>query len=201
MTIVYISHRLEEVFELCDRVSVLRDGALVATRKVSETNEAELIALMINRTIEQIYHKEAAPIGATIIETDNLCGLGFRDVSITVREGEIVGLYGLIGAGRSEFVQSVFGRHPATSGRISWLRQGRLDPQRTQGDGSRHRAVARKPPRPGLVPASRRRRQHQSADLQASEHRPADQSARAKRRPRTGRSATSRSRRPRARRQ
>jgi ribose transport system ATP-binding protein len=121
VTIVYISHRLEEVFELCDRVSVLRDGALVATRKVSETNEADLIALMINRTIEQIYHKEAAPIGATIMETHNLCGPGFRDVSITVREGEIVGLYGLIGAGRSEFVQSVFGRHPATSGRISWL--------------------------------------------------------------------------------
>ena len=56
VTIVYISHRLEEVFELCDRVSVLRDGALVGTRKVSETNEADLIALMINRTIEQIYH-------------------------------------------------------------------------------------------------------------------------------------------------
>ena len=120
VTIVYISHRLEEVFELCDRVSVLRDGALIATRKVSETNEADLIALMINRTIEQIYHKDAAPIGKTILETDKLSGPGFRDVSITVREGEIVGLYGLIGAGRSEFVQSVFGRHPATSGRIIW---------------------------------------------------------------------------------
>jgi ribose transport system ATP-binding protein len=120
VTIVYISHRLEEVFELCDRVSVLRDGALVATRKVSETNEADLIALMINRTIEQIYYKEAAPIGKTILETDELSGPGFRGVSIKVREGEIVGLYGLIGAGRSEFVQSVFGRHPATSGRIIW---------------------------------------------------------------------------------
>jgi ribose transport system ATP-binding protein len=60
------------------------------------------------------------PIGATIFETDRLSGPGFRDVSITVREGEIVGLYGLIGAGRSEFVQSVFGRRPATSGRIVW---------------------------------------------------------------------------------
>jgi ribose transport system ATP-binding protein len=120
VTIVYISHRLEEVFELCDRVSVLRDGALVATRKVSETNEAELIALMINRTIDQIYHKDVVPIGATIFETDKLSGLGFHDVSITVREGEIVGLYGLIGAGRSEFVQSVFGRHPASSGCIVW---------------------------------------------------------------------------------
>ena len=120
VTIVYISHRLEEVFELCDRVSVLRDGALVGTRRVSETNEVDLIALMINRTIEQIYHKDAVPIGPTILETDKLTGPGFREVSLRVREGEIVGLYGLIGAGRSEFVQSVFGRHPAIAGRISW---------------------------------------------------------------------------------
>jgi len=120
VTIVYISHRLEEVFELCDRVSILRDGALVGTRRISETNEADLIALMINRTIDQIYHKDSIPIGATILETDGLTGRGFHDISIRVREGEIVGLYGLIGAGRSEFVQSVFGRHPASGGRISW---------------------------------------------------------------------------------
>ena len=123
VTIVYISHRLEEVFELCDRVSVLRDGALVGTRRIDETNEAALIALMINRTIEQIYHKDVVPIGAVILATEGLTGRGFHDVSIEVREGEIVGLYGLIGAGRSEFVQSVFGRHPATGGRIAW--QGR----------------------------------------------------------------------------
>ncbi|MGC9959101.1 sugar ABC transporter ATP-binding protein, partial [Roseiarcus sp.] len=123
VTIVYISHRLEEVFELCDRVSVLRDGALVGTSPIGETNEAALIALMINRTIEQIYYKDTIPIGATILETEKLSGDGFRDISISVREGEVVGLYGLIGAGRSEFVQSVFGRHPASSGRISW--QGR----------------------------------------------------------------------------
>jgi ribose transport system ATP-binding protein len=120
VTIVYISHRLEEVFELCDRVSVLRDGALVGTRKVAETNEADLIQLMINRTIDQIYHKDQVPAGAVILATEKLSGPGFHDVSITVREGEIVGLYGLIGAGRSEFVQSVFGRRPASSGKISW---------------------------------------------------------------------------------
>ena len=119
-TIIYISHRLEEVFELCDRVSVLRDGALVGTRRVAETNEADLISLMINRTIDQIYLKHSVPIGEKILEIDNLSGPGFHDVSITVHEGEIVGLYGLIGAGRSEFVQSVFGRQPATRGRINW---------------------------------------------------------------------------------
>ena len=120
VTIVYISHRLEEVFELADRVSVLRDGALVGTRKISETNENDLIALMINRSIEQIYHKDKVGLGATILETKGLSGKGFEDISIRVREGEIVGLYGLIGAGRSEFVQSVFGRFPATSGEIVW---------------------------------------------------------------------------------
>ena len=71
------------MFELCDRVSVLRDGALVGTRQVSETNEADLIALMINRKIEQIYHKDAVPIGETILETDKLSGPGFQDVSIS----------------------------------------------------------------------------------------------------------------------
>ena len=120
VTIVYISHRLEEVFELCDRVSVLRDGALVGTRRVAETNEADLIQLMINRTIDQIYHKDKVATGEMILETEKLSGPGFHDVSIKVREGEIVGLYGLIGAGRSEFVQSVFGRRPASSGKISW---------------------------------------------------------------------------------
>jgi ribose transport system ATP-binding protein len=120
VTIVYISHRLEEVFELCDRVSILRDGALVGTRKIGETNEADLIALMINRSIEQIYHKDKVPLGSTILSTEKLTGRGFHDVSLSVHEGEIVGLYGLIGAGRSEFVQSLFGRSPATSGRIVW---------------------------------------------------------------------------------
>ena len=121
VTIVYISHRLEEVFRrLADRVSILRDGALISTKRISETNEADLIAGMINRSIEQIYHKDVVPIGDVLIQTKGLSGKGFKDVSIDVRAGEIVGLYGLIGAGRSEFVQSLFGRFPATSGEIVW---------------------------------------------------------------------------------
>src|SRR5450432_2243988 len=78
---------------------------------------------MINRSIDQIYHKDKVALGATILSVDKLSGRGFSDVSLSVREGEIVGLYGLIGAGRSEFVQSLFGRFPAASGRIVW--QGR----------------------------------------------------------------------------
>jgi ribose transport system ATP-binding protein len=120
VTIVYISHRLEEVFDLADRVTVLRDGNLVGTRKIGDTNENELVALMINRSIEQIYHKETIARGDTLLETKGLSGKGFADVSITVHRGEIVGLYGLIGAGRSEFAMSVFGRNAKTGGDILW---------------------------------------------------------------------------------
>jgi ribose transport system ATP-binding protein len=120
VTIVYISHRMEEVFQLADRVSVLRDGQLVGTQKVSETNEKALITLMINRAIEQVHYKESIPFGNEILRTEKLSGRGFQDISIRVREGEVVGLYGLIGAGRSEFVQSLFGRFPKTGGQIFW---------------------------------------------------------------------------------
>lgn len=120
VTIVYISHRLEEVFDLSDRVSVLRDGALVSTARTADTDEPTLIRGMINRSIEQVFHKEDVTLGVPVIETRDLSGPGFNEVSLTVRQGEIVGLYGLIGAGRSEFVLSLFGRKPATSGDILW---------------------------------------------------------------------------------
>jgi ribose transport system ATP-binding protein len=120
VTIVYISHRMEEVFELADRVSVLRDGIYEGTRNIGETDEAELVRLMINRTIEQIYHKEHFEPGKVILEAKNLSGKGFDNVSLSVREGEIVGLYGLIGAGRSEFVTTLYGRHAKSAGTVSW---------------------------------------------------------------------------------
>lgn len=120
VTIVYISHRLEEVFQLADRVSVLRDGQLVSTQRVDETDENALIARMINRSIDQIHYKETLPFGAEILRTELLSGKGFEDVSVRVRAGEVIGLYGLIGAGRSEFVQSVFGRFPSTAGQVYW---------------------------------------------------------------------------------
>jgi ribose transport system ATP-binding protein len=120
VTIVYISHRLEEVFQLADRVTILRDGALVSTQRISETNEEKLITGMIARAIEQLHYKETIPFGGEILRTENLTGKGFEDVSIRVRAGEVIGLYGLIGAGRSEFVLSLFGRSPKTAGQIFW---------------------------------------------------------------------------------
>src|SRR5579875_1707092 len=120
VTLVYISHRLEEVFELADRVSVLRDGRLVSTRRVAETDETLLIHDMINRSIEQIYHKDEFTPGDTLVEVSGYSGRGFTDVSLAVRAGEIVGLYGLLGAGRSEFVQTLFGRFPHSAGTVRW---------------------------------------------------------------------------------
>jgi ribose transport system ATP-binding protein len=118
VTIVYISHRMEEIFQLADRVSVLRDGELVATHVVAETNERELIRDMVARTIEEIHYKEAIPAGDVLLDVQGLSGPGFRDVSLTVRRGEVVGLYGLVGAGRSEFVQCLFGRTRRTAGAV-----------------------------------------------------------------------------------
>jgi ribose transport system ATP-binding protein len=146
VTIVYISHRLEEVFQLADRVSILRDGALVSTQRIAETNEEKLITGMIARAIEQLHYKETIPFGAEILRTENLTGKGFEDVSIRVRAGEVVGLYGLIGAGRSEFVQSLFGRFPKTGGQIFWKSQP-VDIRREKDAISRGIA---------LVPESRR---------------------------------------------
>ncbi len=155
VTIVYISHRLEEVFQLADRVSILRDGQLVSTQRVAETNEQALITGMINRAIDQVHYKETIPFGAEILRTENLSGKGFQDISIRVRAGEVIGLYGLIGAGRSEFVQSLFGRFPKTAGQIFW--KGQPVEIRKEKD------------RP--LPQSRGRTQHQSANLQALDYR------------------------------
>lgn len=120
ITIVYISHRLEEVFELADRVTILRDGSLILTERVADTTEAKLIRGMIARSIEQIYHKETVPFGPELVAVEGFSGQGFHDISLRVRRGEIVGLYGLIGAGRSEFVTTLYGRHPRTAGTVTW---------------------------------------------------------------------------------
>jgi ribose transport system ATP-binding protein len=146
VTIVYISHRMEEIFQLADRVSVLRDGQKVATHVVAETNERELIRDMVARTIEEVHYKEQIPAGDTLLEVKGLSGPGFHDVSLTVRRGEVVGLYGLVGAGRSEFVQCLFGRTKRTAGEVKL--RGETAPIRHESD-----AIARGI---ALVPESRR---------------------------------------------
>ena len=117
--IIYISHRLDEIFTLADRVTVLRDGAYVGTRDVARTDTGELVQMMVGRAIENLFPKVEAPIGAPVLEVADLVRLPTtRGVSLSVRSGEIVGLAGLVGSGRSELAQTIFGVTPAESGAI-----------------------------------------------------------------------------------
>lgn len=117
--IIYISHKLAEVFALADRVSVLRDGQYIGTRQVAETSEQELIAMMVGRTIDALFPKQAAKVGEVVLEVRNLTREPYtRNVSFSVRAGEIVGIAGLVGSGRSETAQVIFGILPPQAGEI-----------------------------------------------------------------------------------
>ncbi|MEO1443309.1 MAG: sugar ABC transporter ATP-binding protein, partial [Chloroflexota bacterium] len=113
------SHRLQEVFDLADRVTVLRDGEYIDTRPVSDTTEQQLISMMVGRTISNLFPKQDSNPGDVVLEVRNLnYGATTRDISFNVRAGEIVGLVGLVGSGRSETAQVIFGINPAESGDI-----------------------------------------------------------------------------------
>jgi rhamnose transport system ATP-binding protein len=119
VAIIYISHRLQEVYQLADRVTVLRDGKYIATKPVSETKERDLISMMVMRSIDNMFPKLEGEIGEPVLEVRHLTREPVtRDVSFQVRAGEIVGLAGLVGAGRSELGQALFGTLPARSGEI-----------------------------------------------------------------------------------
>ncbi|MFO1208403.1 MAG: sugar ABC transporter ATP-binding protein [Amaricoccus sp.] len=117
--IIYVSHKLPEIFELADRVTVLRDGALIGTRPIAEVTEASLVAMMVGREIDQLFPKPEPNIGDVILKVSSLSfGDRVRDVSFELRRGEILGLAGLVGAGRTELALTIFGITPATSGTI-----------------------------------------------------------------------------------
>jgi rhamnose transport system ATP-binding protein len=119
VSIVYISHRLNEVFELADRVTVLRDGQYINTKPVGQTSESDLITMMVGRTIDNLFPKLESEIKDVVLEVRNLRREPLtRDASFTVRAGEIVGLAGLVGSGRSELAQVIFGITPPQSGEI-----------------------------------------------------------------------------------
>jgi ABC-type sugar transport system ATPase subunit len=120
-TIIYVSHRMAEIYRLCDDITVLRDGRHVATRPASEMGEAELVRLMIGRSLEQYFPSHvSAPAKEERLRVTGLSRAGhFSDVSFSVHEGEVVGLAGLVGAGRSEIAETIFGLEPATGGSIA----------------------------------------------------------------------------------
>jgi rhamnose transport system ATP-binding protein len=121
--IIYISHRLEELFQVADRVTVLRDGASVGIRQMNEVDRRELIRMMVGREITAIFPKKAVPLGEVVLRLHDVgCKRsGVHDVNLEVRAGEIVGLAGLVGAGRTELARILFGLTPADAGAIEWL--------------------------------------------------------------------------------
>jgi len=122
VAVLFVSHRLEEVFTIADRLTVFRDGTHIITAPVSEMTKDEIIKHMVGRELSNLFPKGEAEIGAVVLEVRNLTRPGvFADVSFQLRQGEILGLAGLVGAGRTEVAQVLFGIDRAESGEI-WLK-------------------------------------------------------------------------------
>jgi ribose transport system ATP-binding protein len=119
IAILYISHRLDEIFRIADRVTVMRDGKVVETKPTSELTEEELVNLMVGREIGNLYPKPEAEIGEVLLRVEGISREGvLKDCSFEVRSGEILGFAGLVGAGRTELARAVFGADPVDSGRV-----------------------------------------------------------------------------------
>jgi ABC-type sugar transport system ATPase subunit len=115
--ILYISHRLDEVFEVADRITVLKDGELIGTIEAKEADENQLIRMMVGRTLGEIYPKREARSGEEVLAVRNLSSQNsFEDVSFSLRGGEILGFFGLVGSGRTQVARCIFGADRSTSG-------------------------------------------------------------------------------------
>jgi ABC-type sugar transport system ATPase subunit len=149
VTCIYVSHRMEEIFRLCDVATVLRDGRHVATEPVSALNEGRLVELMIGRKLEEYFpsHVKAQPRDEVLRVEGLGSPAGFEDVSFTLRAGEVLGFAGLVGAGRSEVARALFGLDPLSRGRV--FVRGAPVTIRTPEDAMRNGI--------GLVPEDRKR--------------------------------------------
>ncbi|SKA66310.1 sugar ABC transporter ATP-binding protein [Enterovibrio nigricans] len=117
--ILFISHKFDEIFRIADRYTVYRDGCYIAQGDIEQTSEAELVTLMVGRTVDQVYPKGGAEIKATILEVCNLSHpTEFDNISFQLRRGEILGFYGLVGAGRTELMQAIFGVSKGMKGNV-----------------------------------------------------------------------------------
>ena len=118
VTVIYISHRLEELFEICDRVTVLRDGQYIKTLDIGEIDKHGLISLMVGRDLSETYPHKPACGEEIVLHTENLSGNGLHDININLRKGEILGLAGLVGAGRTELMHLLYGAAKKSGGKI-----------------------------------------------------------------------------------
>lgn len=120
-SIIYISHRMEEIFEICDRITILKDGQSIDTVPVENVTEELLISKMVGRTISDMYSIRHQKAGEPVLDVRNLTRKGvFENINFTLHKGEILGLFGLVGSGRTEIVRAVFGADPVDSGEI-WI--------------------------------------------------------------------------------
>ena len=118
VTIIYISHRLEELFQVADRVTVMRDGKYIDTKEVKDTNRKELISLMAGRTLNETFPSRQLDIGEEVLRVENLSGNGVEDINFNLCKGEILGFAGLVGAGRTELMQLIYGAASKDSGKV-----------------------------------------------------------------------------------
>jgi len=117
--IIYISHRLEELFQIGDRITVLRDGRRIDTLAIKQTQLSAIIRMMVGRDISEMYPKEAAQIGEEVFRLEGVTHRGVcRDINLSLRRGEVVGLFGLVGAGRTETMRMAFGLDPMEAGAV-----------------------------------------------------------------------------------
>lgn len=118
VAIIYISHRMEEIFEICDTVSVFRDGEFVNSCPLNSVSRDELITMMVGRKITNVFPKTDVPLGDVVFKAEHLDGKIFHDINFEVHAGEILGLSGLVGSGRSETMRAIFGLDPLYSGKM-----------------------------------------------------------------------------------
>jgi len=119
ITLIYISHRLEEVFATADRITVLRDGHLIATKDAAETNLTEVVRMMVGRELTDAFNRRTSAQSEVLLNVDGLTGRGFQNISLRLHRGEVLGVSGLVGAGRSEFARALVGLDPLSSGKAA----------------------------------------------------------------------------------
>ncbi|MEX1377758.1 MAG: sugar ABC transporter ATP-binding protein [Eubacteriales bacterium] len=118
VTVIYISHRLEELFEICDNVSVLRDGKYITTENIEDTDKNQLISLMVGRDLSEAYPPKGPAQKEKMLRVENLSGNGLENINFELHKGEILGFAGLVGAGRTELMHLILGAEPKTGGKV-----------------------------------------------------------------------------------